>query len=246
VAAKQNRHEVLELLIAQHVDIERGTGGYNPLLISCASGSLKCVTSLLQAGAEIGACTRSKSTVFHVAAANGHLDVLKTLYKNLPKERFYIINSDDDRGDTPLHDAVANGHKAEAKFLLEIGALVNKSNNLGKSPFHYAALYGHTDIISLLIEVGADPEQRDNYSWTPLHIATSYNKLDFAQRLLEIKATLHLGARLETGETSLFLAAEKGHLEFLNFFLDQNEDQTLLLDMVSRPFTQLLNAAIPQ
>ena len=120
--------------------------------------------SLLQAGAKIGTCTTSKMTVFHVDARNGHLDVLKTLYKNLPQQRRDLINSADTRGDTPLHGAVANGHKTEAKFLLEKGVLVNKGNKFGQSPFHYAALYEQNNFISLLLEAGADPEQRDNYS----------------------------------------------------------------------------------
>jgi hypothetical protein len=99
-------------------------------------------------------------------------------------------------------------------------ALVNICNKLGISPFHYIALYGQADLISLLLDAGADPEARDNDSWTPLHTSTWHNKLVFIQKLYEVTPTLHFGARLKSGATSLYLAAEQGFLEVLEFFLE--------------------------
>ena len=223
VAAKSNCHEILELLFAEHVDIEKKAyGGYNPFLISCERGSLNCVMSLLQAGANIDVRTDFKQTAFHLAAANGQLNILEALFQKRPKQSRELINSVDAEGDTPLHCAIANGHKTEAKFLLEKGALVNKANESECSPLHVAAEGGNTDFISLLLEAGADPQSYCSYSWTAVHHATWCNNLGFMEKLLEAVPMVQLAAKSKFGETPLYLAAKNGFLEFVEFFLERN------------------------
>jgi ankyrin repeat protein len=228
LAAQNNRHETLELLIAEGADIEKKTSdGYNAFLLSCENGSLKCAMSLLHAGVKMDVCTDFKETALHLAAANGRLDILEALFKTRPKQSRYLINLVNAKEQTALHRAVANGHKAEAKFLLANGVLVNKADKSGQYPFHYAAFYGHVDFISLLLKADADPKDPDDDSWTTVHHATQGNNLGFVRKLLEAVPTLQLAAKSDTGETSLHVASRNGFLELVAFFLERNIDPNI-------------------
>jgi ankyrin repeat protein len=57
---------------------KHGTG----LHIACSHGNLQIVNYLLLAGADSSLCGPDKQTCLHLAAAGGHLDVLKALVYN--------------------------------------------------------------------------------------------------------------------------------------------------------------------
>ncbi|MBW1743404.1 MAG: ankyrin repeat domain-containing protein [Deltaproteobacteria bacterium] len=64
------------------------------------------------------------------------------------------------RGGTPLHLAVAGGHKEVVKLLIASGADLNAKNRRDITPLDQAKLRGHTDIVEMLTE--AAEEQEDN------------------------------------------------------------------------------------
>lgn len=62
----------------------------------------------------------SQSTPFHMAAANGHLEVLKYLLSLVKEEeKAAILNFQNDSGNTALHWAALNGHLEIVQFLCE-------------------------------------------------------------------------------------------------------------------------------
>lgn len=65
----------------------------------------------------------SQSTPFHMAAANGHLEVLKFLLTLIPDdEKLEVLNAQNDSGNTALHWAALNGHLTIVQLLCENNA----------------------------------------------------------------------------------------------------------------------------
>ena len=88
----------------------------------------------------------------HDAARDGDLAMVTALLKDNPD----LVFSKDNNGATPLHSAVARGHKDVAEFLLANGANVNSRDILGCTPLYWAANQGHKDVAELLLAKGAD------------------------------------------------------------------------------------------
>ena len=52
-----------------------------PLYVAAQLGKLDVVRTLLQAGADVGLAKKNGSTALHIAAAKGHLEVVKELIR---------------------------------------------------------------------------------------------------------------------------------------------------------------------
>ncbi len=113
------------------------------------------------------------------------------------------VNARDDRGRTPLHEAVAAaigrgepGQDAShvIQLLLLAGADVNARTLLGDSPLHIAASAFQRDatvaatLIPALLEAGAEIDARTNDGRTPLHAAVQADKPAAVLALLEAGA----------------------------------------------------------
>lgn len=76
----------------------------------------------------------SLSTPFHMASANGHLEVLKFLLSLIPEEeeKKNVLNLQNESGNTALHWAALNGHLEIVQLLCENGSdpfIRNKYNH---------------------------------------------------------------------------------------------------------------------
>ena len=102
---------------------------------------------------------------------------------------------------TALHQAVSNGHKLVASYLIEKGVEVARRDHKGWTALHLAALSGYRDIVRVLIRSGADVNCRTSTFETPLQIATqwghipvieelSHSKVDFACRSFKRTSTV--------------------------------------------------------
>jgi len=88
----------------------------------------------------------------------------------------------DQRGNTPLLQAVRNGCREAVEAFLMHGADVNVRDSLGLTCLHWVALNGRPDIAELLLDAGIDlnPPAADDHQWpspTGMALLMGYQEL---------------------------------------------------------------------
>ncbi len=66
------------------ITMDTGTGWKIPLHMSAEKGHDKCVRAMLDSGVDVDAVNSTGRTALHLAAKNGHVDVMKTLLNRMP------------------------------------------------------------------------------------------------------------------------------------------------------------------
>ncbi|KAJ1720338.1 ATP-dependent RNA helicase [Coemansia erecta] len=129
------------------------------------------------------------------------------------------IECKDTFGNTALHHAVATGHSACVKILLDAGALAQSQNAEGATPIHFAAYHGNKDAIRRLIaEHPSANDLRDNTEKTPLMLAAFRGRTQIASILLSASAPVN--AQDKAGWTALMYAAFTGRIAICRELLE--------------------------
>lgn len=89
-------------------------------------------------------------------------------------------NIQDNRGETSLHDAVAEDYIEITKFLLQNNAYPNILDNKGNTPLHFA-IGSNRSIVILLLQYGANPLIKNKQGQTAFDIAHEKNFTDFSE-----------------------------------------------------------------
>ncbi|KAK0710818.1 ankyrin repeat-containing domain protein, partial [Lasiosphaeris hirsuta] len=121
----------------------------------------------------------------------------------------------------PMHQAAQNGNLETVKVLIDAGAKATPEDDSfdtdTPSPFWLACAAGKLDIVELLLK----PEHKANVNFavgrsgkTALHAAAYGGRTEIARLLLE--KGCNIDAKEEDGWTALMIAAQEGHLPFLN------------------------------
>lgn len=121
-------------------------------------------------------CSKDLEKSLQAAASLG----FDTLSNYLIIDGSVDVNSVNGRGQTPLHLACSEGHKAVVTVLLSHGANVNARDNHRRTPLMYAATWGLRDIMEILLMSGADINAEDEEGFSAFTVA----KNDLARRLL--------------------------------------------------------------
>lgn len=192
-----------------------------PLLGASINGHSEIVHLLIQSGAK-NSKSISGITPLLAAAQNGHTNVVKILL---------AADADpaqtDENGRTPLFAAAVNGHHEIVNLLLEVGADTEQATNNGSTPLLSAALYGHTEVVKLLL-------QRNTYLDIPFR-SPILNPLFKSRMKFNIDLTGNIVIIIDSiqstdlpnkysGEMSLLLAAQNGHLEVVKLLLAGGAD----------------------
>lgn len=77
----------------------------------------------------------------------------------------------DQSGETPLKNAIWDGHTELVRNLLNRGATPSDANLEGATPLMRASYKGHIETVNLLLDRGADSAVMDQSGKTPLTCA---------------------------------------------------------------------------
>ncbi|MHC4764818.1 MAG: ankyrin repeat domain-containing protein [Planctomycetota bacterium] len=138
-----------------------------------------------------------------------------TCFESLPPDA--PPDARNEAGETPLHQAAANGDTVRVIELLDSGAeidasiasLEERSAEWGGTPLHAAAAAGQPETVRLLLDRGAAVNRADSRGVTPLHKGTGHAAV--VEILLAAGADVH--ARDERGRTPLHWLARYPNLE---------------------------------
>ncbi len=147
-------------------------------------------------------------TAVHLAAKNGHLEILNYLYA-----RGYALHEPDDQGSTTLHYAAQEGHRDTVAFLLQKeGLAINRANHYSRSTaLHYAARAGHLSVVKCLLDHRSiQVNQSTALQLTALHLAAKNGHRAVCRYLLS-REGVNCNAKGFFGRTPLQEAAEQGH-----------------------------------
>ena len=151
--------------------------GKTPLRKASTRGKLEIVKLLLERIDSTSAINAKDSTLqqtpLHLAAYNGHKDVVEILLDAGADTR-----SRDKSGRTPVDMcsqgwAKSSAENAEATLILLLDKDCEAVTDLS-GLLCTAAVKGNTKVIEKLIGLGADPNLKDEHGWTPLLLARQY------------------------------------------------------------------------
>ncbi|MCY4645598.1 MAG: ankyrin repeat domain-containing protein [Gammaproteobacteria bacterium] len=194
-AVKRGRMGVLGatlLLASLAASVEAQDAG---LMGAARQGDAEAVQTLLAGGADPSQAQGDGMTALHMAALEGHGDVVDVLLAAGAE-----VGATTRIGAyTPLHLASQAGHGAVVRSLLERGADANlATTNSGATPLHLAArVVAGEDAVAALLEHGADVNAREGSAGqTPLMFAASYSRTPAIQVLLKHGADPNVATRV--------------------------------------------------
>ncbi len=188
--------ELCKLLVAAGVDVNaRGVQGRSALWYAANKGHKDIASWLLSSGATDAAIADKRDLLapFHLAARNGHLEVVKLLHPRVGSADVRTPSQS-----TALMYAAAFGRKDVAKWLLSHNADVNARNKGNATALMAAAAGGHVPVVEMLLSRGADPAAKDD-----ARLSREYNIDYFGNVIREI----------EPPRTAFVHAVVGGHLE---------------------------------
>ena len=172
--------------------------------------------------------TRHQSTVLHVAAGSGDVEVARLLLTSANRLPDSAVNALGVEGETALHTAAHHGSSAVVKLLLEEPRFTCASHQTPKhqsTALHVAADLGHVEVAELLLTsankfhdsavnaLGVEGE-------TALHIAAHYGNPGIVKLLLEEpRFTKACHQTTKHQSTALHSAAGSGHVEVARLLL---------------------------
>jgi ankyrin repeat protein len=175
-AVSNGNVSAVKRLIKRQADVDLGV----PLQIAVRHEQLRCVTTLLDSGANPNPNLQPKSLLNWAAMGTSKraARIAESLIRAGADVNFGPI--------TPLMDA-ARHSLAITELLIRAGADVNAFEPVWGTPLMGAAFYGHTEIVRLLLSAGADatirypPDHRDSANMTARDVALTQRHKTIAE-----------------------------------------------------------------
>ena len=185
----------------------------NELIRSCEQGDSLQVQWLAVRGVDLQAQFKEGSysglTAVHVAAINGHIDVVKVLLSCGAN----IEGKTASERRRPLHLAALNGRVSMVQFLIREGAQIDAKAQYRMQPIHDVSWSGSVEILDALTEAGARVDCLDMFGHQPLHwAAVTPNQSHFIQYLISKGADIE--AKALNGSTPVRLACRSDPTNF--------------------------------
>ncbi|KAF4985886.1 hypothetical protein FDECE_16248 [Fusarium decemcellulare] len=158
LAAIGGQVEILKLLVTLGAKRDvKDRDGLTPLLWASAYGHIDAVKFFTPAANEEGQ-EDSISTALHLAAWNGHMNIVKFLVLKVQVD----INKDDNKNRTSLCLAAEAGHLDVVQWLIQAGAKMKATGDLLTSPLHMAIRMRHLRVVQFLVEQDSSMDGREH------------------------------------------------------------------------------------
>lgn len=206
LAVRRNNPQMVQLLLERGAHV-KGAGS-TAFFAAISSGRVEMVRMLLKAGADpLEHEKHWGATPLHVAAGNGHcdvMDVLSSYYKS--------VDVRDNLGRTPLHFAAMGGKSQAVAWLIRRGANVRAQDQGGATALMYASGGGHTSVVQMLLRHGSNVQIKDSMGETALHYACRVSEdRGAAVAALLLRYGADCNARNNFGVSPLQEAARRGN-----------------------------------
>lgn len=195
-----------------------GPGPRNSLHWAAAMGVPDRVTLLVQMKEyPINALTKQSWTAAHLAAREGHTEILKTLV-TVAGINLFIKNREER---TPLHIAALFDQNSAAQVLLERSPkLLGARDKWQRTAFIIAAEKGHVDVLKVLKQYGQNLNETTlNQGWTALHLAAENGHVKTVKWLVDSGAKKGIKVRdgPQKGLIAKQIAEQKGRTSVLAY-----------------------------
>ncbi|CAG9773085.1 unnamed protein product [Ceutorhynchus assimilis] len=221
LAATAGHEKVVEILLNHNADIEAQSERTKdtPLSLACSGGRYEVVELLLNRNANKEHRNVSDYTPLSLAASGGYVNIIKLLLTSGAE-----INSrtGSKLGISPLMLAAMNGHGAAVKLLLDMGSDINAQIETNRNTaLTLACFQGRHEVVALLLDRKANVEHRAKTGLTPLMEAASGGYVEVGRVLLDKGADVNATPVPSSRDTALTIAADKGHVKFVELLLDR-------------------------
>uniref|UniRef100_A0A5B7AUZ0 PGG domain-containing protein n=1 Tax=Davidia involucrata TaxID=16924 RepID=A0A5B7AUZ0_DAVIN len=187
-SAFHNLKECTEVLLNWNQDLVKKADiyGWLPLHYAARMNNVPSVRQLLdkdKSVAYLKADEDNEMTALHVAATQGHVDVIEVLISECPG-CWEIVNS---RGQNILHIAVKHKKKKLIKFILKnssLESLINQKDDDGNTPLHLLVA-SNFFLSELIMHPIADKSTYNKKNLTPRDIAFYSNDYTMSQGLIK-------------------------------------------------------------
>ena len=213
--AIRNGHlEVARLLIKHEAQVEMAEEAVASMLCDLArKGDVEKMRTLCSANVDPNACDYDKRSAMHLAACVGIVIVVDVLVSFGADP-----NCCDRWGNTPLSEAIHEGHKKVAGKLYEHGGRLGWSDSKTASEMCEFARNGDLERIKMLCSLGCNVNAADYDGRTCLHVAASAGNKLIVSALLEAGGELSLLDHWEG--TPLSDAVRQGHRDIANRLIE--------------------------
>ncbi|KAG9235914.1 ankyrin repeat-containing domain protein, partial [Amylocarpus encephaloides] len=134
------------------------------------------------------------------------------------------VNGHDDYGVlvglTPFHGVASSGNIEMAEYLYAKSARLDMPNKRHGTPLFIATTQDSLPLVQYFLDRGADPNILGGYQELPLNAAADSGNVEMARLLVSRRAEVNPDHTYAFGN-ALGLAAYCGHLELVNFLLEQ-------------------------
>ena len=236
LAAQCNQIEVLQFLLTHGAELSADNEGKTALYYAVYLNHRDMAQYLLDIGTDPNAPMHQGDRVLHYEAARGDPNAMIAFLV----ERGADVDVRNDRGRTPLFEAVVNCRNEVVETLLKLGADINAEDGERRTALHVAAAASLEPMVTLLLDRGAAVAAKAIGGRTPLHDAVRVGSLPVIRLLLDHGASVM--DRDWRGVTPLNLAAQLGTMATVRFLLDNGAE----LDSPSKEWTTALHGAAAQ
>ncbi|RVW73197.1 Ankyrin repeat-containing protein [Vitis vinifera] len=215
---------------------------HNTILhIASEFGNIECVNWILDLPSSSSLLQRpnlNEDTPFHLAAREGHLEVVEALI-NAAREPTLDIETGpgphkedpdftygaNDSGITPLYMAVEGGFTAVVKLIIEKSSTSPSYNGLmGRTALHAAVICNDIEMTKTILQWKPDlTKEVDKNGWSPLHYAAERGDLEIVKLLLEKSEKSVAYLRSKDGKkTALHIASFHHHTKIVEKILSHS------------------------